>query len=189
MKKAFLIVLGMVAGVFMVAALAGRPIYGRPVVKDNRPLLSDAVGIDHLEAPNLVVTTTGERLKVEGVVFEPWAIEAPPGDLRKFFNDSDPIRVTSDPAQPSGVAVEWKIHYFCGNSFSRRFQPKPLPRYQVADFGRGMVNRGLARDLADEGALSRVPAGVPTEAGQAGAPNSPLPPNLKSTFPVRDSED
>lgn len=147
MKKTLLGTIAITVTVFVVASLAGHPIYGRPVVKDNRPLLQNSVSIDRLEAPNLVVTSTGDWLKVEGVAFEDWAIDSPPGDLRKFFNDRDPLRICADSDQPSGVGFEWKVNYFCGNTFFPRFFPKPLPRYRIADLGQAMVARSLARKI------------------------------------------
>ena len=146
MKRAFLALVVLIVAQAIVASISGRKIYGRPVVIDNRPLLKGSVLIDHLEAPNVVVTSTGDRLQVVGVVFEQWAIDSPARDLHEFFNDPDPIRICSDPKQPSGVAFEWKFRYWCGNTFFPRFFPKPLPRYEVADLGRGMVAGMLARD-------------------------------------------
>jgi hypothetical protein len=147
MKKALLATTGVTVTIFVAASLAGHPIYGRPVVKDNRPLLQNSVSIGRLEAPNLVVTSTGDRLKVEGIIFEDRAIASPPGDLPKFFNDPDPLRIGVDPSQPSGVSFESRVNYFCGNTFFARFLPKPLPRYRIADFGQGLVARSLAREL------------------------------------------
>lgn len=146
MKKAFLTLVGVSALVLVGASVVGHPIYGRPVMTDNRPLLEKPRLIGHLEAPNIVVTSTGERLTVEGVVFEEWVIAASPKELGKFFYDIDPLRITPDPRQPGKIAFEWKIHYFCGISFERRFFPRPLPRYRVADLGEGLISRNLARE-------------------------------------------
>lgn len=188
MKKIFIAFLVVLVLQAIVASISGHKIFGSAVVVDNRPLLSNSVEIDHLEAPNVVVTTRGERLKVEGVVFEQWAIESPAKDLHKFFSDSDPVRICSDPKQPSGVAFEWRIRYSCGTTFSPMPFPKPLPMYRVADFGRGLVARMQARDLATEDtSIGREKE--PTRAEQAIAPNRSLPPSQKSASPVRGSED
>lgn len=103
--------------------------------------------ISRLEDPNIVITKTGERLAVEGIVFEDGISALPPKELSKCFMDSQPIRVVADLSRASGVAFERKIGYFCGNSFRpARFFPEPLPGYQIADFGHGLMMRGLARE-------------------------------------------
>ncbi|MES2469349.1 MAG: hypothetical protein V4675_18730 [Verrucomicrobiota bacterium] len=188
MKRAFLSLVVLIVAQAIVASISGRKIYGRPVVIDNRPLLAGSVLIDHLEAPNVVVTSTGDSLQVVGVVFEQWAIDSPAKDLHEFFNDPDPIRICSDPKQPSGVAFEWKFRYWCGNTFFPRFFPKPLPRYEVADLGRGMVAGMLARDPSREQALNSG-SGKSKEEAEAVSPNRSLPASQKSTSTVRGSED
>lgn len=127
------------------AEIAGHRIYGKPTVVDNRPLLMNPLLIRVLEEPNIVVTATGKRLTVEGVIFEKWAITASPEELSKLFLDSNPIRVEPDETRPSKVAFESRITYFCGNTFrSAKLFPRSLPSYRLADFGHGLIQRGLA---------------------------------------------
>ena len=145
MKKTLLAFLGIAIVVFFGGIMLPR---GRRTVVDNRPLLKNSVLIDHFEAPNLVVTSKGDRLHVEGVLFNDWMIESPPNELQKLFRNRDPIRIAADPAQPSGVAIELRMEYWCGNSFQQTSWPKaplpPLPRYVSADFGTTLLMRSLA---------------------------------------------
>ncbi|MES2441075.1 MAG: hypothetical protein V4584_18580 [Verrucomicrobiota bacterium] len=145
MKKILLALLGIAIVVFF--AGLGLP-RGRRTVVDNRPLLKNSVLIDHFEAPNLVVTSKGDRLHVEGVLFDDRMIELPPNELKSILRDQDSIRIAVDPAQPSGVAVELRMNYWCGNSFHQTSWPKPplppLPGYVVADFGKTLLMRSLA---------------------------------------------
>jgi hypothetical protein len=165
MKKALLALVLLIVVQAIVASIQAHKIYGRPVVIDNSPLLASPVAIDHFEPPNLVVTSEGDRLIVKGVVFEPWTTDSRIEDLPKFFNDSKPLRICIDPGQPSGIAFERRIHYFCGNTFFPRFFPKPLPRYKISDFGQALVGRMLAKE-SSEGVL---PPEQETIAEQAGA--------------------
>lgn len=147
MKKLLLTLVAVAVTYVIGAAISGHPIYGERFIVDNRPLLKNPSEISRLEDPNIVITKAGERLAVEGIIFEDGMSALPPKELSKCFMDSHPIRVVADPSRPSGVAFEWKIGYFCGNSFrpARSF-PKPLPGYQIADLGHGLMMRGLARE-------------------------------------------
>jgi hypothetical protein len=147
MKKGLLALVA-IAVIFAIgAAILGHPIYGERFIVDNRPLLKNSSEISRLEEPNIVITKAGERLAVEGVVFEEGISALSPEELSRYFMDSSPIRVVADSSGPSGVVFECKIGYFCGNSFRpARFFPKPLPRYKIADFGHGLMMRGAARE-------------------------------------------
>ena len=151
MKK-FLLALAVVGVIVVIgASILGHPIYGERFIVDNRPLLKNPSEISRLEDPNIVVTTTGERLAVEGIAFEEGISGLSPKELSSWFMDSNPIRVVVDSTRPSRVAFEWRIGYFCGNTFRpARFFPKSLPSYQVADFGHGLVMRGMARESGDK---------------------------------------
>ncbi|MES2658685.1 MAG: hypothetical protein V4689_08705 [Verrucomicrobiota bacterium] len=191
MKKLFLALVA-VAVIFVIgAAISGHPIYGERFVVDNRPLLKNPSELSRLDDPNIVITETGERLAVEGIVFEDGVSALPPEELSRCFMDSNPIRLVADLTRTSGVAFEWKIGYFCGNSFRpARFFPKPLPGYQIADFGHALVMRGMARELDNDEATNLPFNGSTNQEGnQAVAPNRSLVPILNSTSSVRGQED
>jgi hypothetical protein len=153
MKKTQLVFLYIVIAVILVAlgrAFAVRWGGVRRDTVDNRPLLKNSVLIDHFEAPNLVVTSTGDRLHLNGFVFNEHISEATPKTLQEVFRHHDPIRIAADPTQPSGVGAELRIEYWCGNSFHQSFWPKPpLPRYRVADLGQSLSFLGVG-DLTIE---------------------------------------
>lgn len=147
MKKTLLALLSVVVVIILTALgrdIAVRAGWARRGVIGNRPLFKNSVLIDHFQAPNLVVTSTGDRLHLIGFVFNEHISEATPKSLQKVFRHHDPIRISADPTQPSGVAAELRIEYWCGNSFHQSFWPKPpLPQYRVADLGQSLSFLGV----------------------------------------------
>ncbi len=154
MKKTLLALLTVVVAIILVALgrdFAVRAGWARRGVIDNRPLLKNSMLIDHFEAPNLVVTSTGDRLHLNGFDFNERISEATPKTLQEVFRHHDPIRIAPDPTHPSGVAAELRLESWCGNSCHQSCWPKPpLPRYRGADLGQSLSFLGVGELTIDE---------------------------------------
>ena len=145
MKKLAL-ALALIALIVIGAAILGHPIYGERFIVDNRPLLVHPLELARMEHPNILITTTGERIAVEGIIFEDGMSNLSGKEVSDRLMNPYPLRLVRDPLSPSKVAFESRIGYFCGNSFRpARFFPKPLLGYEVADLGHRMTMRGMVR--------------------------------------------
>ena len=125
-------------GALLITGAMGHPLYGKPWVEDNRPVLEAPEEVVKLEAPNILITKQGSRIAVRGMKMQP--VEPP---MDQFFlmqlahgaGNAQALRVQADPRSPSGVVYERRFQYWCENTFFPCFHPKALPGYEKADLG------------------------------------------------------
>jgi hypothetical protein len=148
MKRWFAFVPLAAAAAILIAHGNGYKLYGRPIVRDNRPLLEKPMRLVRLEAPNFVVNEQGDRFPLKGVRFMPDVGEVTTEDLERTFSDGlgGPILFKASDSEPSGFVAERHCAYFCGNTFFPHALASPLPKYRLRDLGKCLCFNGLAEE-------------------------------------------
>lgn len=120
----------------LTAHFAGYKVYGSATVHDNRPVLNSPHEVASLAAPNIILTTDGNRIAVRGVTFTPELLAMPFPDAQSMINRGrGTLLIQVDANSPSGVLFQRRFLYWCGNTFFPTFIPERLPAYSAADLG------------------------------------------------------
>lgn len=126
-----------VIGITVIAMhMCGLKFFGSPTLRDNSPLLSDALTLDHLEPPNILVATDGKKYSLRNEEFIQELTQMPRDQIIQLVNRTgSPLKFKSAETDlyPSGFVAEQRIHYWCGNSWFPRFFPGTLPSHRKAD--------------------------------------------------------
>jgi hypothetical protein len=129
----------------IIAHFAGYKLYGSATVHDNRPVLDSPHELASFVAPNIVIAKDGTRIEVKDVTFTPRLLETPVEILRRRLNRSDdPILIQPDAANPSGILVQRRHLYGCGNTFFPTIVPARLPAFSNVDFGKWLIDGNFA---------------------------------------------
>lgn len=120
----------------LAAHFAGYKVYGSATIHDNRPVLNSPHEVASFAAPNYILTTDGNRIAVHGITFTPELLAIPAPDVQQIINRGrGPLLIEVDANSPSGVLLQRRCLYWCGNTFFPTFKPERLPAYSPADLG------------------------------------------------------
>lgn len=112
----------------------GYKFFGSPQIRDNRPLIENALVLDHLEMPNVLVATDGSRHPLPGITFREGLERISAYEQSRMFDRlREPLRFAKVSDLPSGYAVERRYEYWCGNTWFPRFFPRRLPSHERVD--------------------------------------------------------
>lgn len=116
--------------------MSGLKFFGSPTLRDNSPLLSDPLTLDHLEPPNFLVATDGKKYSLRNEEFIQEITQIPRDQIIELIDragSSLKFKSAETDLYPSGFVAEQRIHYWCGNSWFPRFFPGTLPSHRRAD--------------------------------------------------------
>jgi hypothetical protein len=117
-----------------VAHVCGYKVYGEMPLYDNRPLIENALELEKIESPNLLVAKDGSKHALRGVKFRPEVLAMRGNSALRFLAHRDTtFRFRYDPSSPSAYVMEHPIFYFCGNVFFARLFPGRAPTYRTSD--------------------------------------------------------
>jgi len=107
----------------------GYKFYGAPVLHDNREVMASSHQMVALEPPSTVVCADGSRLVLKNTTLDPdMSIMFTPEAIYTMFGrtSTEPVMVGPDD-NASGVVVQRRIQYWCGNTWFPTWFPKRLP--------------------------------------------------------------
>ena len=117
----------------ILAHVGGYKLYGAPTLRDSRPVLENALILDHFETPNFLVATDGSRHEMAGFQFRKNVLAMAPAEQQRLIDNSgEPLRFVVANT-PSGYVGEWRHMYGCGNTWVPRFLPGTLPSHSEMD--------------------------------------------------------
>jgi hypothetical protein len=129
----------------IIAHFEGYKLYGSASIHDNRPVLDSPHELASFVAPNILTAKDGTRIEVRDVTFTPRLLETPVELLRLgLIRTGDSILIQLDASSPSGVVVQRRRGYPCGNSFVPSFFPARLPAYSKVDLGELLIDGNYA---------------------------------------------